>query len=57
MKQIKRLCLWYVLLTKRLLKQRVFPAILLLIPLIACAMHFMPAHDGGILAVAVARLG
>ncbi|MBQ7718468.1 MAG: ABC transporter permease [Clostridia bacterium] len=57
MKPLKRLCLWYALLTKRILKQKAFLAILLLIPLMACAMRLMPPHDGGIVSVAVAKLG
>lgn len=57
MKPLKRLCLWYGLLTKRIVKQKVFLAILLLIPLMACAIHLMPSHDGGIITVALVQLG
>lgn len=57
MKKIKRLCLWYALFTKRILKQKVFLAILLLIPLLAGGMRLLPSHNGGILTVAIARSG
>lgn len=57
MKQIKRLCLWYGILTKRILKQKVFIAILLLIPMIAAGVYLMPKDDGGVLKIAIARLG
>ena len=57
MRKLKRLCLWYFILTKRILKQKVFAAILILIPLMAFAMHLMPSRDGGIITIALARLG
>lgn len=57
MKKIKRFFLWYAILTKRVMKHRVFTAILLLIPLAASAAYLMPAHDGGIVTIAIARLG
>lgn len=57
MKAIRRLCLWYGILTKRVLKQKVYLAILLLIPLTVFAIRLMPDGSGGLLSVALARLG
>ena len=56
MKALKRLCLWYGILTKRVLKQKVYLAILLLIPVSVFAIRLMPQSGGGLLTVALARL-
>ena len=57
MKKLKRLFLWYGILTKRILKQKIYIAILLLIPLTVFAIRLMPSDNGGLLSIALARLG
>ena len=54
MKKIRRLLLWYGLLTKRQLKRPAYLALLLLVPLLALAVALSVRQDSGIVTVAVA---
>lgn len=54
MKQIKRLLLWYTLLTKRLLKRPAYLAVLLLAPLLTIAVTLSAGGDSGVVTIAVA---
>ena len=54
MKKMRRLLLWYGLLTKRQLKRPAYLALLLLVPLLALAVALSVRQDSGIVTVAVA---
>lgn len=55
MKRLKKAFLWYILLTKRLLKKPVFIIILALIPLLAAALNIVAQQDSGVISVALAQ--
>lgn len=55
MKRFKKAFLWYILLTKRLLKKPVFIIILALIPLLAAALNIVARQDSGVISVALAQ--
>lgn len=53
MSSIRRFFLWYLLLTKRLLKRPAYWAVLLLVPLFAAAVALFSQQESGVLTVAV----
>ena len=54
MKQIRRLCLWYRLLTKRLFKKPAFLILLFAVPLLGGTMALVSRQDAGVVTVALA---
>ncbi len=55
MQTIKKLLLWYLLLTKRLLKKPVFIIILVMIPILVLSLNLIAKQDSGVLTIALAQ--
>lgn len=52
---MKKIILWYLLLTKRLLKKPVFIVVLVMVPLLVLALGMVSKEDSGVLTVALAQ--
>ncbi len=55
MQNLKKLLLWYLLLTKRLLKKPVFIIILVMIPVLVISLNLISKQDNGVLTIALAQ--
>ncbi|MEE0264989.1 MAG: ABC transporter permease [Acutalibacteraceae bacterium] len=55
MQKLKKLLLWYLLLTKRLIKKPVFIIILIMIPVLVLSLNLIAKQDSGVLTIALAQ--
>lgn len=55
MQKLKKLLLWYLLLTKRLIKKPVFIIILIMIPVLVLSLNLISKQDSGVLTIALAQ--